>query len=59
MGVHRRVACAEAAEYDGETPGEIVVELDKGFADGPWLDEEPGVGMDVGAGLAKGLADGP
>ena len=59
MGVHRRVACAEAAEYGGEIPGGIVVELDKGFADGPGLDEEPGAGMDVGAGFAEGLADGP
>ena len=57
--MHRRLACAEAAEYSGEIPGGIVDELDKGFADVAGMDEEPGVGMDDGAGLAEGLADGP
>ena len=59
MGVHRRVACAEADESGGEIRGGIVDELDKGFADSAGLGEEPGVGMDDGAGLAEGLADGP
>ena len=57
--MHRRVACAKAAEYGGEIPGGIADELDKGFADGAGLDEEPGDGTDDGAGLAEGLADGP
>ena len=55
--MHRRVACAEGADYDGEILGRIVDKLDKEFADGVGLDEEPGVGTDQGAGLAEGLAE--
>ena len=57
--MHRRVACAEAANYGGEIPGGIVEELEKEFTDGAGLDKEPGVGTDFGAVLAEGLADGP
>ena len=51
--------CAQADDYSGEIPGGVVDELEKGSVDGARLDEEPGVGMDDGARLAEGLADGP
>ena len=53
--MRERVACPEVAEYGREIPRGIVDELEKGLADGVEL----GVGMDDGAGLAEGLADGP